>query len=180
MLRLHALGSLLAPSAFVSSLQGLGNLGLQNFHQRTLSAASSSTAKITCFAAAFIVPTLGIPPILLGAAAASTSKVQEQKSDFTAGNGRQNKLKSILFDLPRLELDFLWFSVPICARGDRTHPAHRLAAPHPDLHLHHRDRGGGSGRDVVHRLGFAVRGLHLHLQHLQEHPESAGEGEKAP
>nr|XP_057920414.1 high-affinity choline transporter 1-like isoform X1 [Doryrhamphus excisus] len=51
---------------------GLGNLGLQNFHQRTLSAASSSTAKITCFAAAFIVPTLGIPPILLGAAAAST------------------------------------------------------------------------------------------------------------
>ncbi|XP_061789228.1 high affinity choline transporter 1-like isoform X2 [Nerophis lumbriciformis] len=51
---------------------GLGNLGLQNFHQRTLSAASSSTAKITCFAAAIIVPTLGIPPILLGAAAAST------------------------------------------------------------------------------------------------------------
>ncbi|KAJ4922156.1 hypothetical protein JOQ06_021737 [Pogonophryne albipinna] len=53
-------------------LLGLGNLGLQNFHQRTLSAASSSTAKIMCFAAAFIVPTLGIPPILLGAAAAST------------------------------------------------------------------------------------------------------------
>ncbi|XP_076025538.1 high-affinity choline transporter 1-like [Genypterus blacodes] len=53
-------------------LLGLGNLGLQNFHQRTLSAASSSTAKITCFAAAFIVPTLGIPPILLGAVAAST------------------------------------------------------------------------------------------------------------
>ncbi|XP_061767803.1 high-affinity choline transporter 1-like [Nerophis ophidion] len=51
---------------------GLGNLGLQNFHQRTLSASSSSTAKITCFAAAIIVPTLGIPPILLGAAAAST------------------------------------------------------------------------------------------------------------
>ncbi|KAK7901202.1 hypothetical protein WMY93_017971 [Mugilogobius chulae] len=50
----------------------LGNLGLQNFHQRTLSATSSSTAKITCFAAAFIVPTLGIPPILLGAVAAST------------------------------------------------------------------------------------------------------------
>ncbi|XP_053189650.1 high-affinity choline transporter 1-like [Scomber japonicus] len=53
-------------------LLGLGNLGLQNFHQRTLSAASSSTAKITCFTAAFIVPTLGIPPILLGAVAAST------------------------------------------------------------------------------------------------------------
>lgn len=53
-------------------LLGLGNLGLQNFHQRTLSASSSATAKITCFAAAFIVPTLGIPPILLGAVAAST------------------------------------------------------------------------------------------------------------
>ncbi len=59
--------------------KGLGNLGLQNFHQRTLSAASSATAKITCFAAAFIVPTLGIPPILLGAVAASTSMVQEQR-----------------------------------------------------------------------------------------------------
>lgn len=69
-------GSFLAPSAFGSSLQGLGNLGLQNFHQRTLSAASSSTAKITCFAAAFIVPTLGIPPIILGAVAASTGTEQ--------------------------------------------------------------------------------------------------------
>lgn len=58
--------------------QGLGNLGLQNFHQRTLSASSSATAKITCFAAAFIVPTLGIPPILLGAVAASTGTAQEQ------------------------------------------------------------------------------------------------------
>uniref|UniRef100_A0A4W6BTM4 Uncharacterized protein n=1 Tax=Lates calcarifer TaxID=8187 RepID=A0A4W6BTM4_LATCA len=54
-------------------LLGLGNLGLQNFHQRTLSAASSATAKITCFTAAFIVPSLGIPPILLGAVAASTN-----------------------------------------------------------------------------------------------------------
>ncbi|KAK0148091.1 High affinity choline transporter 1 [Merluccius polli] len=53
-------------------LLGLGNLGLQNFHQRTLSASSSATAKTCCFAAAFIVPTLGIPPILLGAVAAST------------------------------------------------------------------------------------------------------------
>ncbi|KAM3862839.1 high-affinity choline transporter 1-like [Diretmus argenteus] len=53
-------------------LLGLGNLGLQNFHQRTLSASSSETAKIICFAAAVIVPTLGIPPILLGAVAAST------------------------------------------------------------------------------------------------------------
>ncbi|KAI4786453.1 hypothetical protein KUCAC02_037107, partial [Chaenocephalus aceratus] len=51
----------------------IDNFLLLNFHQRTLSAASSSTAKIMCFAAAFIVPTLGIPPILLGAAAASTN-----------------------------------------------------------------------------------------------------------
>ncbi|KAG7238459.1 hypothetical protein INR49_030853 [Caranx melampygus] len=51
----------------------IDNFLLLNFHQRTLSAASSSTAKITCFAAAFIVPTLGIPPILLGAVAASTN-----------------------------------------------------------------------------------------------------------
>lgn len=80
------LENLVAPSAFVSSLQGLGNLGLQNFHQRTLSAASSSTAKITCFAAAFIVPTLGIPPIILGAVAASTGAQQELKPEVFIGN----------------------------------------------------------------------------------------------
>lgn len=77
---------------FVSSLQGLGNLGLQNFHQRTLSAASSSTAKITCFAAAFIVPTLGIPPILLGAVAASTGTVQEQKCHSSCYDLHSQKL----------------------------------------------------------------------------------------
>ncbi|KAM9345469.1 high-affinity choline transporter 1-like [Symphorus nematophorus] len=50
----------------------LGNLGGQIFHQRTLSAASPRTAKLICFVAAFIILVLGIPPILLGAAAAST------------------------------------------------------------------------------------------------------------
>ena len=75
-LRLDSLFTLLS---FLRVSKGLGNLGLQNFHQRTLSAASSATAKITCFAAAFIVPTLGIPPILLGAVAASTSMLQEQR-----------------------------------------------------------------------------------------------------
>ncbi|XP_049435511.1 high-affinity choline transporter 1-like [Epinephelus fuscoguttatus] len=50
----------------------LGSMGYQCFHQRTLSASSTSTAKITCFIAAAILPTFGIPPILLGAAAAST------------------------------------------------------------------------------------------------------------
>ncbi|XP_039640159.1 high-affinity choline transporter 1-like [Perca fluviatilis] len=50
----------------------LGNVGYQVFHQRTLSASSTSTAKITCFVAAVILPVFGIPSILLGAAAAST------------------------------------------------------------------------------------------------------------
>ncbi|XP_041645768.1 high-affinity choline transporter 1-like [Cheilinus undulatus] len=50
----------------------LGALGYQCFHQRTLSASSTSTAKITCLVAGFIYPLFGIPPILLGAAAAST------------------------------------------------------------------------------------------------------------
>uniref|UniRef100_A0A8C6U990 High-affinity choline transporter 1-like n=1 Tax=Neogobius melanostomus TaxID=47308 RepID=A0A8C6U990_9GOBI len=51
----------------------LGNLGYQDFHQRTLSASSSSTARITCFIAAPMIFVLGIPPMLIGAAAASTN-----------------------------------------------------------------------------------------------------------
>ncbi|XP_039640639.1 high-affinity choline transporter 1-like [Perca fluviatilis] len=50
----------------------LGEVGYQCFHQRTLSASSTSTAKITCFVAAVIFPVFGIPSILLGAVAAST------------------------------------------------------------------------------------------------------------
>ncbi|XP_068571031.1 high-affinity choline transporter 1-like [Cebidichthys violaceus] len=50
----------------------LGNLGYQEFHQRTLSAASSATARIICFIAAPLVIILGIPPVLIGAVAAST------------------------------------------------------------------------------------------------------------
>ncbi|XP_059215537.1 high-affinity choline transporter 1-like [Centropristis striata] len=50
----------------------LGTLGYQCVYQRTLSASSTATAKLTCLVAAFILPILGIPPILLGAAAAST------------------------------------------------------------------------------------------------------------
>ncbi|KAM3862848.1 high-affinity choline transporter 1-like [Diretmus argenteus] len=50
----------------------LGNLGYQAFHQRTLSASSSTTAKITCFVAAVFIVTFGIPPVLIGAVAAST------------------------------------------------------------------------------------------------------------
>ncbi|CAG05146.1 unnamed protein product, partial [Tetraodon nigroviridis] len=50
----------------------LGGLSYQCFHQRTLSAASTASAKITCFAAAFVLFLFGIPAILVGAAVAST------------------------------------------------------------------------------------------------------------
>ncbi|XP_073342342.1 high-affinity choline transporter 1-like isoform X2 [Pagrus major] len=53
-------------------LLSLGNLGYQSFHQRILSASSSATARITCFIAAPLVFILGVPPILIGAVAAST------------------------------------------------------------------------------------------------------------
>ncbi|KAM9769646.1 high-affinity choline transporter 1-like [Menidia menidia] len=51
---------------------GLGSVSFQSFHQRTLSAASSATAQRTCYAAAFVIAVLGIPPVLVGAVAAST------------------------------------------------------------------------------------------------------------
>ncbi|XP_069027105.1 high-affinity choline transporter 1-like [Embiotoca jacksoni] len=50
----------------------LGNLGYQDFHQRTLSASSSTTARITCFIAAPLIIILAIPSVLIGAVAAST------------------------------------------------------------------------------------------------------------
>ncbi|XP_041804064.1 high-affinity choline transporter 1-like [Chelmon rostratus] len=50
----------------------LGSLGYQSLHQRTLSASSLATAKLTCVVAAFIFFVFGIPIILLGAAASST------------------------------------------------------------------------------------------------------------
>ncbi|XP_075318496.1 high affinity choline transporter 1-like [Odontesthes bonariensis] len=51
---------------------GLGSVSFQSFHQRTLSASSSATAQLMCYAAAFVIAILGIPPILVGAVAAST------------------------------------------------------------------------------------------------------------
>ncbi|XP_017287917.1 high-affinity choline transporter 1 [Kryptolebias marmoratus] len=51
---------------------GLGSVSFQSFHQRTLSAASSLTAQLTCYAAAVFIAVLGIPPVLVGAVAAST------------------------------------------------------------------------------------------------------------
>ncbi|XP_059215582.1 high-affinity choline transporter 1-like [Centropristis striata] len=53
-------------------LLSIGDLGFQDFHQRTLSASSSATAKLRCYAAAFLIPTFGIPPVIIGAVAAST------------------------------------------------------------------------------------------------------------
>ncbi|XP_036979981.1 high-affinity choline transporter 1-like isoform X3 [Acanthopagrus latus] len=53
-------------------LLSIGDLGFQDFHQRTLSASTSATAKLRCYAAAFLIPTFGIPPVLVGAVAAST------------------------------------------------------------------------------------------------------------
>uniref|UniRef100_A0A672Z0D2 High-affinity choline transporter 1-like n=1 Tax=Sphaeramia orbicularis TaxID=375764 RepID=A0A672Z0D2_9TELE len=50
----------------------LGHLGCQDFHQRTLSASSSATARIICFIAAPIVFIMGVPSVLIGAVAAST------------------------------------------------------------------------------------------------------------
>ncbi len=52
--------------------QSVGNLAFQDFHQRTLSSSSTSTARMICFIAAGVVLVLGTPPVLIGAVAAST------------------------------------------------------------------------------------------------------------
>lgn len=54
--------------------QALGGLACQCFHQRTLSASSLTTAKVTCFVAGLIYPVFGLPSILIGAAAASVGE----------------------------------------------------------------------------------------------------------
>ncbi|XP_072309011.1 high-affinity choline transporter 1-like [Eucyclogobius newberryi] len=50
----------------------LGGLAYQCFHQRTLAMSSIRAAKISCAFAAGLIPLFGIPPMLIGAAAAST------------------------------------------------------------------------------------------------------------
>ncbi|XP_068183835.1 high-affinity choline transporter 1-like, partial [Antennarius striatus] len=50
----------------------LGGVGYQSFHQRILSASTPATAKISCITAGFFILIFGIPPALIGAAAAST------------------------------------------------------------------------------------------------------------
>lgn len=57
---------------------GLGSVSFQSFHQRTLSASSSRTAQLTCYAAAFVIAILGIPCALVGAVGASTDWNQTQ------------------------------------------------------------------------------------------------------
>ncbi|KAM9815518.1 high-affinity choline transporter 1-like [Syngnathus typhle] len=49
----------------------LGGLAYQSFHQRILAAASSSKAQVTCFGAAGAAFLMGIPSVIIGAAAAS-------------------------------------------------------------------------------------------------------------
>ncbi|XP_074475671.1 high-affinity choline transporter 1-like [Sebastes fasciatus] len=50
----------------------LGSMAIQDFHQRTLSSSSTSTARIMCFIAAGAVIIVGIPSTLIGAVASST------------------------------------------------------------------------------------------------------------
>lgn len=52
-------------------LLALGGLAYQALYQRILSAASSAQAQITCYAAAVTVFIMGIPSVIIGAAAAS-------------------------------------------------------------------------------------------------------------
>ncbi|KAA8579478.1 hypothetical protein FQN60_006571 [Etheostoma spectabile] len=50
----------------------VGNLAVQDFHQRILSSSSASTARIICFIAAGGVIIAGLPSVLIAAVAAST------------------------------------------------------------------------------------------------------------
>ncbi|XP_042354397.1 high-affinity choline transporter 1-like [Plectropomus leopardus] len=50
----------------------LGNMAIQDFHQRTLASSSTYTARLTCFVAAVAVIIAAIPSVLIGAVAAST------------------------------------------------------------------------------------------------------------
>uniref|UniRef100_A0A672FS77 Solute carrier family 5 member 8 n=1 Tax=Salarias fasciatus TaxID=181472 RepID=A0A672FS77_SALFA len=57
-------------------------LGYQCFHQRTLSASSSASAKLTCFVAAFSFFVMSVPPILLGAITGVFSFLCVRPSDW--------------------------------------------------------------------------------------------------
>ncbi|XP_068165777.1 high affinity choline transporter 1-like [Antennarius striatus] len=53
-------------------VMSIGNVAIQDFHQRTMSSTSTSTARLICFIAAGLVIIAGIPSVLIGAVAAST------------------------------------------------------------------------------------------------------------
>ncbi|XP_029318307.1 high affinity choline transporter 1-like [Cottoperca gobio] len=53
-------------------LLAIGGICYQAFYQRILSTATEAQAKITCYVAAVLCPILGIPSLIIGAAAAST------------------------------------------------------------------------------------------------------------
>ncbi|XP_070848718.1 high-affinity choline transporter 1-like [Chaetodon trifascialis] len=54
-------------------LLAIGGICYQAFYQRVLSIATDTQAKITCYTAAVLCPILGIPSLIIGAAAASTN-----------------------------------------------------------------------------------------------------------
>ncbi|XP_042370127.1 high-affinity choline transporter 1-like, partial [Plectropomus leopardus] len=53
-------------------VMAVGNMAVQDFHQRTLSSSSASTARTICFIAAGGVVIAGLPSVLIAAVAAST------------------------------------------------------------------------------------------------------------
>lgn len=55
-------------------LQALGGLGYQALYQRILSAASTTQAQVTCYAAAVPFFIMGIPSVTIAAAASSAGK----------------------------------------------------------------------------------------------------------
>eukprot|EP00066_Takifugu_rubripes_P022440 XP_011611706.1 PREDICTED: high affinity choline transporter 1-like isoform X1 [Takifugu rubripes] len=54
-------------------LLSIGGMCYQAFYQRVLSSASDVQAKITCYVGAALCPILGLPSLIIGAAAASTN-----------------------------------------------------------------------------------------------------------
>ncbi|XP_036978111.1 high-affinity choline transporter 1-like isoform X3 [Acanthopagrus latus] len=54
-------------------LLALGGICYQAFYQRILSTPTDTQAKITCYAGAVLCPILGMPSLIIGAAAASTN-----------------------------------------------------------------------------------------------------------
>ncbi|MED6268129.1 hypothetical protein CHARACLAT_019126 [Characodon lateralis] len=94
---------------WIKIVPGSGSMTFQCcFHQRTLSASSSRTAQLTCFAAAFLIAILGTPPALVGAVAASTD-----------------------WNLT------VWLSSSLNPKGARFHPAPHSAVSHSILHINH-------------------------------------------